>query len=131
MMEDIYFITVALVVFIIAVAVSFSRTKLLVTGFRTKGIVLEKVIRNRSGPGSAGSKCVRVVYDDQNGECREFIDQNNFVSSLYKIDQELQLLIDRNNPNRVVVNGFFSLYLPSILLFAMSGSCVYMVISFS
>ncbi|NRB40318.1 MAG: hypothetical protein HRU20_17925 [Pseudomonadales bacterium] len=125
-MENIYFYSIGIIFFFFGVAVSISRTRLFLTGVRVNGIIVEMVIRHRTGPGTAGSKCAKIIYDDPNGECKEFVDQNNLVGSLYKEDQQITLLIDIKNNNRIVVNGFFSLYVPSMCLFLFSAVSLYM-----
>ena len=69
---------------------------------------------------------VSNIFNDRNGECKDFVDQDNAVSGFYKIDQQLSLLIGNNNPRRVIVNGFSSLYLSTLFILGFSGICAYM-----
>lgn len=110
-----YFYIIGTSLALLALTLTASRVKLWFTAKRVKGIVVDHVIRNKAGVATSGTRCAQICYVLK-GETKNFIDHNNAVSRFYRKNQQIELLLDKHNPNRIMVNGFFALFSPSLAL---------------
>ena len=114
-MANLYFFIIGTSLFLLALTLTISRLKLRFSAERVKGVVIDHAIRNKAGIATSGDRCAQICYVLK-GETKNFSDHNNAVSRFYRKNQQIELLIDKHNPNRIMVNSFFALFSPSLAL---------------
>ena len=121
-----YFITIAVVGIIGGLLFFFSRIKLLLNGVELVGTVENKLKRTWTSTNSAGGYAylLFISYIAKDGIKKSFVEQNSIPSFFYNVGDQIQLLQDSNNPNRVMVHSkivLFSAPLTILLLSAVAG----------
>jgi hypothetical protein len=116
-----YFIVLAAIGVISGVIFLISRGKLRKNGVVKKGIVekIQKRVWRQSGSGGHANQLV-ISYSDRNGNRKTFTEQNSIPAFFYKEGDEIELLLDSENYDRVMVKSNLVLFAAPIMIIALS-----------
>lgn len=124
--SKIYFLVIGVIVSLFGVWALISSFILSIRGIVTTGTVVgfeEKKDSSKNG-GRYVNYYPIIEYRDQGYSLTKFVYQSGNRKPKWKIGKSLRIVFDPNNPTRVNVHDFFSLWLgPILLLFMGAGAC--------